>query len=233
MLSIGFRVDFEHACGVGRCRSMTIRGERRNGEVLITVDGALLDWRSSQAVRNHSPTGPAWGLRRLGPGPVRAGHPAGGDRPSDGRAVLPAVQMERPRADLGGPLVAGRRRCPRLAGVGGGDGRLRGPGGGDVSGQRLLGAHLPVVHPERRETMAGECLGCLTQFAIDVRLPLPATCPDCGADVLSRADIEGPGHAAHSRGRSCALPAQCRTPCPTSRRAMCGKAAGLGSVLRR
>ena len=50
------RVDFEHACGVGRCRSMTIRGERRNGEVLITVDGAPLDWRSSLAVRNHSPT---------------------------------------------------------------------------------------------------------------------------------------------------------------------------------
>ena len=34
-------------------------------------------------------------------------------------------------------------------------------------------------------------------------------------------------------GRSCVLPAQCRTPCPTSRRAMCGKAAGLGSVLWR
>ena len=40
--------------------------------------------------------------------------------------------------------------------------------------------------------MAGECLGYLTQFAIDVRLPLPATCPDCGADVLARADIEEP-----------------------------------------
>ena len=39
--------------------------------------------------------------------------------------------------------------------------------------------------------MAGECLGCLTQFAIDVRLPLPAVCPDCGADVLASADIKG------------------------------------------
>ena len=39
--------------------------------------------------------------------------------------------------------------------------------------------------------MAGECLGCRAQFAIDVRLPLPAVCPDCGADVLARADIEG------------------------------------------
>ena len=42
------------------------------------------------------------------------------------------------------------------------------------------------------ETVAGECLGCRTQFAIDVRLPRSATCPDCGADVLARADIEGP-----------------------------------------
>ena len=36
-----------------------------------------------------------------------------------------------------------------------------------LSARRLLGAHLPV--PD-----------CLTQFAIDVRLHLPATCPDCG-----------------------------------------------------
>ena len=59
-----------------------------------------------------------------------------------------------------------------------------------MSARRLLGAHLPAVYPERRETVAGECLGCQTQFAIDVRLPLPATCPDCGADVLARADIK-------------------------------------------
>ena len=56
---------------------------------------------------------------------------------------------------------------------------------------RLLGAHLPAASPGRRETMAGECLGCRTQFAIDVRLPLPAVCPDCGADVLASADIKG------------------------------------------
>ena len=37
----------------------------------------------------------------------------------------------------------------------------------------------------------GRCLGCLTQFVIDVRLPLPAVCPDCGADVLASADIKG------------------------------------------
>ena len=46
---------------------MTIRGERRKGEVLVTVDGAPLDWRSSLAVRNHSPTGPAWGYGGSGP----------------------------------------------------------------------------------------------------------------------------------------------------------------------
>ena len=56
--------------------------------------------------------------------------------------------------------------------------------------RRLLGAHLPAASPERRETVAGEYLGCLTQFAIDVRLPLPAVCPDCGADVLASADIK-------------------------------------------
>ena len=58
-----------------------------------------------------------------------------------------------------------------------------------MSTRRLLGAHLPAASPERRETVAGKCLGCQTQFAIDVRLPLPATCPDCGADVLASADI--------------------------------------------
>ena len=60
-----------------------------------------------------------------------------------------------------------------------------------MSVRRLLGAHLPAASPERRETVAGECLGCQTQFVIDVRLPLPATCPDCGADVLASADIKG------------------------------------------
>lgn len=40
--------------------------------------------------------------------------------------------------------------------------------------------------------MAGQCLGCLTLFTIDVRLPRPAVCPDCGAGVLAREDIEWP-----------------------------------------
>ena len=46
---------------------MTIRGVRREGEVLVTVDGAPLGWRPSLAVRNHSPTGPAWGYGGSGP----------------------------------------------------------------------------------------------------------------------------------------------------------------------
>ena len=46
---------------------MTIRGERRKGEVVVTADGAPLDWRSSLAVRNHSPTGPTWGYGGSGP----------------------------------------------------------------------------------------------------------------------------------------------------------------------
>ena len=32
----------------------------------------------------------------------------------------------------------------------------------------------------------------IATFAVDVRLPLPAVCPDCGADVLAGVDIEGP-----------------------------------------
>ena len=61
-----------------------------------------------------------------------------------------------------------------------------------MSARRLQGAHLPVAFLERRGAVSGECLGCRTQFAIDVRMPLPATCPVCGVDVLARADIEGP-----------------------------------------
>ena len=34
-----------------------------------------------------------------------------------------------------------------------------------MNSRRLLGAHLPASFPERRETVAGECLGCQTQFA--------------------------------------------------------------------
>ena len=91
----------------------------------------------------------------------------------------------------GGFLGAGHRRCPPLV-PDGGDGRYCALGGGDVSSRRLLGAHLPTASPERREPVAAECLGCRTQFAVDVRLPLPAMCPDCGANVLARSDIKAP-----------------------------------------
>ena len=57
----GLRVEFEHAWGRGTLPADDDPGERRKGEVLITVDGTPLDWRSSLMVRNHSPTGPAWG----------------------------------------------------------------------------------------------------------------------------------------------------------------------------
>ena len=40
---------------------MMIRGESRKDGVRITVAGAALDWRSSLAVRNHSPTAPEEG----------------------------------------------------------------------------------------------------------------------------------------------------------------------------
>jgi len=41
--------------------SMTIRGDRRDGEVLVTVDGAPLDCSASLAVQNHSLSGIEWG----------------------------------------------------------------------------------------------------------------------------------------------------------------------------
>ena len=115
---------------------MTIRGERRKGEVLITVGGAPLDWRSSLAVRNHSPTGPAWGYG--GSGPVQLA-----------LAILLAVTDEATaerfyqkfKWEVLAPLEADRWALdtgdvPRLVGVGGGDGRCRAPGGGDVSSRR-------------------------------------------------------------------------------------------------
>ena len=59
-----------------------------------------------------------------------------------------------------------------------------------MSDQRLIGAHLPAVHPERRETRPGRCSGCLTRFVVDVRLPWPARCPDCGGSVVSEGEVE-------------------------------------------
>ena len=48
--------------------SRFIEGTRLlNGEVIVTVGGRLLDPFPSQAVRNHSPTGFAWGYGGSGP----------------------------------------------------------------------------------------------------------------------------------------------------------------------
>ena len=58
-----------------------------------------------------------------------------------------------------------------------------------------------AASPERRETVAGKCLGCMTQFAVDVRLPLQAVCPGLrGRRAFPR------GH----RGRNRAGPAALR-----------------------
>ena len=69
-----------------------------------------------------------------------------------------------------------------------------------MSARRLQGAHLPVAFLERRGAVAGECLGYRTPFAIDVRMPLPATCPACGVDVLAARTLRvRPGQAARVR----------------------------------
>ena len=173
---------------------MTIRGDGRKGEILITVDGALLDWRSSLAVRNHSPTGPSWAYGGSGPAQLALAILLAVTDEATAERFYQKFKWDVLAPNRGGRLGAGRRRRhPRLAGVGGGHGRGRASGGGGaLSARRLLRAHLPAAYPERRETVAGACLGCQTQFAVDVRLPLPAVCPDCGADVLARSDIEGP-----------------------------------------
>ena len=140
---------------------MTASGARdAKGEVLITVDGSPLDWRSSLAVREPLADGSVVGLQRgVGSGPARA------------LSILLAVAEEATAERFYQKFQAG------------------GPGSDRVG--PLGTRHLPAASPERWETVAGECLGCLTQFAIDVRLPLPARCPDCGADVLASADIKG------------------------------------------
>ena len=108
-----------------------------------------------------------------------------------GHGTLPVDDAD---SERGGPQA-------RLAGVGGGHERgSTSGGGGELSGRRLLGAHLPAASPERRETVAGECLGCMTQFAVDVRLPLPALCPGLrGRRALPR------GHRGRNRVGPAAL----------------------------
>ena len=132
------------------CRAMMIRGERRNGAVLITTDGAPVDWRASLAVRPLA-AGTGVGLRRVGSGPVRAGHPADGDRPRRRSTHGSSGRSSRRSSRLAG------RSTPATSSAGWswrGDGRRR---GGDVSSRPLLGAHRRRLR-KRRETVAGECL---------------------------------------------------------------------------
>ena len=60
-------------CNLAQRIGHAIRGEKGKGEVLITVDDASLDRRSSLAVRNHSPTGPAWAYGGSGPAQLAPG----------------------------------------------------------------------------------------------------------------------------------------------------------------
>ena len=101
--------------------------------------------------------------------PSPDGHPAAGGRP--GR-----LQQRPPRTRRApGPWTAESNREWSGRSGSGSQGRQ------SVSDQRLIGAHLPAMHPERRETRPGRCSGCLARFAVDVRLPSPATCPEARA----------------------------------------------------
>ena len=53
------------------CRPGAAGRSGGRAKVLVTVDGVPLDWRASMAVRNHSPTGPAWGYGGSGPAQLR------------------------------------------------------------------------------------------------------------------------------------------------------------------
>ena len=99
------------------------------------------------AVRNHSPTGPAGGYGGSGPTQLALAILLAVTDEATAERFLPAVPVERHRADRGGPLGTGRRRRPRRA-------RSRRPLGTDnvvhlavdeSCARRLLGdaTHLP------------------------------------------------------------------------------------------
>ena len=77
-------------------------------------------------------------------------------------------------------------------GPGPGSARAGDPAGGDRRGDgRAVLSEVQVGRsgPDRSGPLGSGC----RSSPFDERLPLPTTCPDCGADVLARADIEGPG----------------------------------------
>ena len=179
MLWSGLRIDFEHAWG----RGTLPLNDDPEGE----TQGRGTESRS---------TARRWtGGRRWRCGTTdgdRRGWGYGGSGPAQLALVIlltdasAAERLHQRNGASSRPIEAGSLGAGRWT-----DDVVRPGGGGELSTRRLLGAHLPAASPERRETVAGGCLGCLTQFAIDVRLPLPTTCPDCGADVLASADIKG------------------------------------------
>ena len=87
--------------------------------------------------------------------------------------------------------AAGRLRCRRLArsAAAGTDHVVRLASEAELSAQRLLGGTSACkCFPERWETVAGECLGCLMQFAIDVWLSVhrPRRCRPSSSDPLQK-----------------------------------------------
>ena len=54
-----------------------------------------------------------------------------------------------------------------------------------MTAQRLIGAWLPAIFPEQRETISAACSACTTVYAVDLRVPMPAACPDCSVDVVA------------------------------------------------
>ena len=110
---------------------------------------------------------PGVGLQRFGPGPARAGHPADGDRPGYGRARF----YQRFKWSVIAPIEADRWALDI----------------GDVLGWLESAAGPDDVVRLAVETMSSRRpLGART-----CRLPRP----DCGADVLARADVRRPFNA--------------------------------------
>ena len=101
--------------------------------------------------------------------------------------LLPAVQVKGDRADRGGRPEAGD--VVRLEFLAAGTASRRVPGGG---GAFERAAAAGGASAGRVSGAAGrQSLGCRAQYCHRRGLPLPATRPDCGPDVLASTDIAG------------------------------------------